>query len=279
MANALLKFEKLGLSEEQVNENNLSEAWDWDINEFGEYNSSTKTFEIFMDGDGFSDYMDTEFPGWLEDEDITDEGRKKFIEDIKNAVKEKYGPGVKIEGEGFNFVMKKQINEVRRMQKLASILKEGIEQNQGKILYVQPGNVVYEFGIQTEEGVKLLNKALGDENVGYLSYLTTEVINKLLSSPLYPKIAAEAKKAMNALALSGIEQDLEGVILDTNYRFVLDDGKNIDKKDGPIATLEFSEDTFDIEDTDHDEKFEDYLKSKGFNVKMYSNEIGTFVED
>jgi len=176
--------------------------------------------------------------------------------------------------------MKKQIlsEEFRRMQKLAGLLKEGIEQNQEKILYVQQGNVVYEFGIQTEEGVKLLNKVLGDENIGYLSNLTTEIINKLLSSPLYPRIAAEAKKAMNAL--SGIEQDLEGVKLSTDYKFVLDDGKNIDKKDGPIAILEFSDNTFDDDDDkDIDDQFKDYLESKGFTVKLYNNEIATFIVD
>jgi len=86
-----------------LNEKYPSGVWDWDINEFGEYNPSTRTFEMFMDGDGFGDYMDTEFPGWLEDEDITDEGRKKFLKDIRNAVKEEYGPGVKIEGEGFSY--------------------------------------------------------------------------------------------------------------------------------------------------------------------------------
>jgi len=100
-ANGEEKFKSTKKS--NLNEKYPSGVWDWDINEFGEYNPSTRTFEIFMDGDGFGDYMDTEFPGWLENEDITDEGRKKFLKDIRNAVKEEYGPGVKIEGEGFSY--------------------------------------------------------------------------------------------------------------------------------------------------------------------------------
>jgi len=174
--------------------------------------------------------------------------------------------------------MTKQINEIKRMQQLAGILKEDQEMNNSsaKTLCIQQGNVLLEFGIQTEEGVKLLNSALGNKNIGYVTNLTTEIINKLLSSPLYPRIAAEAKKAMNAL--SGIEQDLEGVKLSTDYKFVLDDGKNIDKKDGPIAILEFSDNTFD-DDEDIDDQFKDYLESKGFTVKPYNNEIATFTVD
>jgi len=78
-------------------------TWDWDINDFGEYNPYSKTFEMFMDGDAFADYMDTEFPGWLKDEDIAEKGSEKFREDIRNAVEGEYGPGVKIKGEGFSY--------------------------------------------------------------------------------------------------------------------------------------------------------------------------------
>jgi hypothetical protein len=96
--------EKFGSMEESnLNEKYPSGVWDWDIIEFGNYNPSTRTFKVFMDGDAFADYMDTEFPGWLKDEDIAEEGREKFLKDIKNAVKEEYGPGIKIEGEGFSY--------------------------------------------------------------------------------------------------------------------------------------------------------------------------------
>ena len=59
---------------------------------------------------------------------------------------------------------------------------------------------------------------------------------------------------------------------------ILLDGKNIDKKDGPIAILEFSDNTFD-DDEDIDDQFKDYLESKGFTVKPYNNEIATFTVD
>jgi hypothetical protein len=175
--------------------------------------------------------------------------------------------------------MKQNINEIHRMQQLAGILKENQEMNNSSVkesLYVEQGNVNLEFGIQTEEGVRLLNEVLGDENIGYITNLTTEIINKLLSSPLYPKIAEEAKKAMNAL--SGIEQDLKEVRLSTDYTFILDDEEEINKKDGPIAILEYSYNTFDDNEDDYDQ-FKDYLESKGFNVTLHNDEIATFIVD
>ena len=102
---ALLQYGKEkfnSMEESQVNERYPSQVWDWDITEFGEYNPPTNTFMIFMDNDGFADYMDTEFDGWLDDEDIAEEGTNKFREDIKNAVEEEYGPNVRIVGDQFN---------------------------------------------------------------------------------------------------------------------------------------------------------------------------------
>jgi len=174
--------------------------------------------------------------------------------------------------------MKTQLNEIKRMQQLAGLLnenKESINSSSIKELYIQSSNVLLEFGIQTEEGVRLLEKVLGDDS-GYLSNLNTNVINKLLSSPLYPKIAEEAKKVM--MALSGIEQDLKGVKLHTYYTFVLDNAEEIDKKDGPIAILDFNNNTFNP-DEDIDDSFKDYLVSKGFKVNLYNVEISTFLVD
>ena len=90
-------------NEEGINEKYPSKVWNWDINEFGKYNPTTKTFTMFMDGDGYADYMDTEFPNWLKNEKIADKGTKKYREDIKNAVEEEYGPGITINGEGFSY--------------------------------------------------------------------------------------------------------------------------------------------------------------------------------
>ena len=90
-------------NEEGINEKYPSKVWNWDINEFGKYNPTTKTFTMVMDGDGYADYMDTEFPNWLKNEKIADKGTKKYREDIKNAVEEEYGPGITINGEGFSY--------------------------------------------------------------------------------------------------------------------------------------------------------------------------------
>ena len=89
--------------ESLMNEKFPSKVWDWDINDFGKYNPSKKTFTMFEDGDGFADYMDTEFPDWGEDENVAEEGAEKFKEDVKKAVEEEYGPGVTINGEGFSY--------------------------------------------------------------------------------------------------------------------------------------------------------------------------------
>jgi hypothetical protein len=154
-----------------------------------------------------------------------------------------------------------------------------------KELWISNGNVFPEFGIQTEEGVKLLNEVLGDENIGYISFLSDDVINNLLSSPLYPKIVEEAKKVMDTLKSSGIEQELKGVKLHKDYIFVLENGENINKEDGPIISLEYSiglddsVETFDPNEDD-EEQFKNYLESKGFIIKdQCNNEIGTFIID
>jgi len=103
-ANQLKEISKFKVyNKEGINEKYPSKVWNWDINEFGKYNPTTKTFTMFMDGDGYADYMDTEFPNWLKNEKIADKGTKKYREDIKNAVKEEYGPGVTINGEGFSY--------------------------------------------------------------------------------------------------------------------------------------------------------------------------------
>jgi hypothetical protein len=90
------------IKESQVNERYPSQVWDWDITEFGKYNPETNTFRMKMDDDAKMDYMDTEFPGYMDDEDISEEGNSKFIEDVRKAVEEEYGPGVRIEGFDFD---------------------------------------------------------------------------------------------------------------------------------------------------------------------------------
>jgi hypothetical protein len=71
-------------------------VWDWDITEFGDYDKATNSFHEYMDGDSYADYMDTEFPGWLGDEDIATQGSEKYVMDIVNAAKAEYGPDVKV---------------------------------------------------------------------------------------------------------------------------------------------------------------------------------------
>jgi hypothetical protein len=41
--------------------------------------------------------MDDYFEGWIDDENIADKGMEQYHEDIKKAVKEKYGKNIKIE--------------------------------------------------------------------------------------------------------------------------------------------------------------------------------------
>jgi hypothetical protein len=81
---------------QKTNEVFPSNVWNWDIKEFGEFDSSNNTFTEYLDGDAFADYMDTEFPGWLDDEDIASEGMKKYHEDLTKAAREEYGPNVKV---------------------------------------------------------------------------------------------------------------------------------------------------------------------------------------
>jgi hypothetical protein len=81
---------------QKINEVFPSNVWDWDIKEFGEFEPLSNTFIEYMDDDAFADYMDTEFPGWLDDGDITSEGTKKYREDLTKAAREEYGPNVKV---------------------------------------------------------------------------------------------------------------------------------------------------------------------------------------
>jgi hypothetical protein len=91
-----------GLNESQINEKYPSQVWNWDITEFGKYDPETNTFRMKMDDDAQMDYMDTEFPGYMDDADIYERGISKFVEDVRKAVEEEYGPDVHIEGFEFD---------------------------------------------------------------------------------------------------------------------------------------------------------------------------------
>ena len=68
-----------------------------DLYLYGEYDDSTRTFEVEMGSDSFADYMNTAFPGWLEDNKISDEGLRRWINEIEKAIRIEYGKEVNIE--------------------------------------------------------------------------------------------------------------------------------------------------------------------------------------
>jgi len=88
-----------------INEIKVSQPvrmWDWNIEEFGYYDPLNKTFTV-ESGDAFADYMDTEFPDWLNNEYVAKKGIEKYTKDIKNAVKKEYGSDVTIIGDNFSY--------------------------------------------------------------------------------------------------------------------------------------------------------------------------------
>lgn len=80
-----------------LNEWKIRKQWNWEADDFGEYNYDTDTFEVEMGSDSFADYMDAEFPGWQENNAISDKGLNQWINDVTNAAKREYGDDVEID--------------------------------------------------------------------------------------------------------------------------------------------------------------------------------------
>jgi hypothetical protein len=68
-----------------------------DIDEYGEYDEATNTFEVEIGSEEQCSYLDNFFEEWHGDEDITEEGMEQYMKDIKESAKEKYGKNVKVE--------------------------------------------------------------------------------------------------------------------------------------------------------------------------------------
>jgi hypothetical protein len=91
-------WSNIPLNEYKVNKPNSNERIGKDdIDEYGEYDEATNTFEVEMGSDRFIDYMDDYFEGWNDDEDIADKGHGQYIKDIEQAVKTKYSNYTQIE--------------------------------------------------------------------------------------------------------------------------------------------------------------------------------------
>ena len=83
--------------ESMINESNGFGDFEGTLEDFGEYDENTNTFEVEIGSDAYNDYMDANFPEYEDDESIADAGYDNWLEDIKKAATTKYGPETKVE--------------------------------------------------------------------------------------------------------------------------------------------------------------------------------------
>ena len=102
--NEIKKMQRLAglITESEYQESMMNESNDFGnfigtLEDFGEFDESTNTFEVEIGSDAYNDYMDANFPEYEDDESVADEGYDKWLEDIKKVATAKYGPETKVE--------------------------------------------------------------------------------------------------------------------------------------------------------------------------------------